>query len=49
MTSGTGFTDLKALDTEYNFYWVFPYTKDKNASGKMIVGGTPQYVYGKAK
>lgn len=46
-TTGTSFTDKKALKTEYNFYWVFPYFKD--TSGKMIVGGTPKYVYGKAR
>ncbi|WP_182440614.1 MULTISPECIES: NlpC/P60 family protein [Clostridia] len=46
-TLGTTFVDKKASKTEYNFYWVYPY--HKNASGKMIVGGTPKYVYGKAK
>lgn len=38
-TQGTVFVDKKAAKDEYNFYWVFPYHKDK--SGKMIVGGTP--------
>ena len=47
MTAGTSFKHAKASKSEYNFYWVFPY--HKNASGKMIVGGTPHYVYGKAK
>lgn len=46
-TTGTTFTDTKASKTEYNFYWVFPY--DQDASGKMLVGGTPKYVYGKAR
>lgn len=46
-TKGTTFTDTKAYKTQYNFYWVFPY--HKNSAGKMIVGGTPQYVYGRAK
>ena len=46
-TLGTTFTDKKASKTEYNFYWVFSYHKD--AEGKMMVGGTPKYVYGKAK
>ena len=46
-TKGTAFTDKKASKTEYNFYWVFPYHKD--SKGKMIVGGTPKYVYGKAR
>ncbi|WP_418750785.1 Ig-like domain-containing protein [Frisingicoccus sp.] len=46
-TKGTTYVDKKASKTEYNFYWVFPYHKDANK--KMIVGGTPKYVYGKAK
>jgi len=46
-TKGTTFTDTKAYKTQYNFYWVFPYHTDSN--GKMIVGGTPKYVYGRAK
>lgn len=44
-TMGTKFTDTKAKDTEYNFYWVFPYIK--NDRGQMVVGGTPKYVYAK--
>lgn len=27
-TTGTKFTDAKAKDKEYNFYWVFPYIKN---------------------
>ena len=46
-TTGTTFTDKKASKKEYNFYWVFPY--HKNSQGKMIVGGTAPYTYGKAK
>ena len=46
-TKGTTYTDRKASKKEWNFYWVFPYHKD--SIGKMIVGGTPKYVYGKAK
>ena len=46
-TRGPSYTDTKASKTEYNFYWVFSYHKDK--SGQMIVGGTPKYVYGKAR
>ena len=46
-TKGTTFTDKKASSTDWNFYWVFPYHKD--SEGNMVVGGTPQYVYGKAK
>ena len=44
-TSGTTFTDKKALDTDYNYYWVFAYVKD--SSGKMITGGCEKYVYAK--
>ena len=44
-TKGTTFTDTKALDTDYNFYWVFAYVKDEN--GKMIPGGCEKYVYAK--
>lgn len=46
-TKGTTFTDKKASKKDYNFYWVFPY--HKNAAGKMIVGGTAPYTYGRAK
>lgn len=46
-TKGASFIDKKASKTEYNFYWVYPYHKEDN--GKMVVGGTPNYVYGKAK
>lgn len=49
MTSGVGkttFTDTKASRTGWNFYWVFPF--HYNSSGKMIVGETPVYTYGKA-
>ena len=46
-TKGTTYVHKSASKTEYNFYWVFPYHRDAN--GKMIVGGTPKYVYGKAK
>ena len=45
-TLGTTFTDKKASKTDWNFYWVFPYHKNGNT---MVVGGTPKYVYGKAK
>lgn len=46
-TKGTTFTDEKASSTDWNFYWVFPYHTDSN--GNKVVGGTPKYVYGKAK
>ena len=44
-TMGTAYTDTKALDTDYNYYWVYPYVT--NAAGKKVVGGTPKYVYAK--
>lgn len=47
MTSSTTFTDTKAITSDYNFYWVYPYYKD--ASGKRIIGKAAPYVYGKAK
>ena len=47
MTSATTFTDTKAITSDYNFYWVYPYYKD--ASGKRIIGKAAPYVYGKAK
>lgn len=46
-TTGTTYIHKNASKEEYNFYWVFPYHKDSNE--KMVVGGTPKYVYGKAK
>ncbi len=46
-TKGTTFTDKKASSTDWNFYWVFPYHTDSN--GNKVIGGTPKYVYGKAK
>jgi hypothetical protein len=45
-TKGTAFTDKTASKTQYNYYWVFPYFKDSN--GKMIVGKTGKYTYGRA-
>lgn len=45
MSSSNAFIDKKALDTEYNFYWVFAYVK--NSDGKIFPGGCQQYVYAK--
>ncbi len=44
-TQGTTFTDTKALDSDYNYYWVFAYVKDSN--GKMRIGACEKYVYAK--
>lgn len=45
MTQGTTFTDTRALDSDYNFYWVFPYVTGSN--GKMIPGSCTKYVFAK--
>ena len=45
-TLGTTYTDKKASATQYNYYWVYPYFKDSN--GKMIVGQTAKYTYGRS-
>lgn len=44
-TKGASYTDQKALKDAYNFYWIFPY--HINEAGKMVVGETGKYVYGK--
>ena len=46
MTKSTSYTDTKALDLDYNFYWVFPYVTD-SVSNKMVAGGCTKYVYAK--
>lgn len=43
--SKTTFTDIKALDTDYNYYWVFPYIT--NINDKMQAGPCEKYVYAK--
>jgi hypothetical protein len=44
-TQGTTFTDTKALDNDYNYYWVFAYAQE--VDGTMIPGGCEKYVYAK--
>ena len=44
-TQGTTFTDTKALDSDYNYYWVFAYAKDDG--GFMHAGACEKYVYAK--
>lgn len=44
MTSNLNYTDSKALDVDYNFYWIFPYYKQDN---KVIPGNASRYVYAK--
>ena len=45
MTSKTSYVDTKALDTDYNFYWVYPYKLDKD--GKRVINTDCGYVYAK--
>lgn len=47
MTRSDKYVDKKASKTDYNYYWVYPYHKDDQ--GKMIVGATPKYTYGRAR
>ena len=42
----TTFIDLKAISTDYNFYWVYPYHVKED--GTRAVGFCPKYVYAKA-
>ncbi|MBO7564893.1 MAG: hypothetical protein J6T40_08655 [Clostridiales bacterium] len=44
-TKGTTYTDTKALDSDYNYYWVYPYIKGE--SGNMLVGTCSKYAYAK--
>lgn len=44
-TSGTSFIDKKALDTDYNFYWVYPYIT--GSDGKKAINTSCGYVYAK--
>ena len=41
----TSYTDTKAIDTDYNFYWVYPFKYDAN--GKRVIGKCTKYVYAK--
>ena len=45
MTSKTIYTDSKAADNEYNFYWVYPYMTD--SAGKRAINTSCKYVYAK--
>lgn len=45
MTAATSFTDTKAVDDDYTFYYVYPYKKN---GSKKSVGKCPNYVYAKA-
>lgn len=44
-TTGTTYSDTKALTNNYNYYWVFPYKKD--STGKMTPGGCATYKWAK--
>lgn len=41
----TSYIDTKAVDTDYNFYWVYPFRYD--AKGKRVIGKCTKYVYAK--
>ena len=43
--TGITYTDKNALDTDYNFYWGFPYYELEN--GKKVPGEACQYKYAK--
>ena len=45
MTSKRSYTDIKALDNAYNYYFVYPYQLDSN--GKRVLGQSVKYVYAK--
>ncbi|MBO7564919.1 MAG: hypothetical protein J6T40_08785 [Clostridiales bacterium] len=44
-TTGTSFTDTKAISSDYNYYWVFPYYLDANDN--MRPGKCAKYVFAK--
>ncbi len=44
-TQGTTYTDVNALDTDYNYYWVFAFITD--SQGRRIPGKCQMYAYGK--
>ena len=44
-TRGTTFTDVNALDTDYNYYWVFAFITDEG--GRRIPGKCEKYVFAK--
>ena len=44
-TKGTTFTDTKALDTDYNYYWVFPSRYGYEYREKCFLGNV-QNMYG---
>ena len=45
ITASTSYTDTKALDNAYNFYFVYAYKKD--SADKVVVGKCPKYTYAK--
>ena len=44
---GTSYLDEKALDTEFNYYFVFPFVEDEY--GVMTTGGYENYAYAKGE
>ena len=45
ISTGTSFTDTKALNNDWNFYWVYAYKS--NSDGKRAVGKCTKYAYAK--
>ena len=45
VTAATSYTDTKALDNDYNFYFVYAYKK--TADGKIMTGKCQKYAYAK--
>lgn len=43
-TTNLSFTDVRASDEEYNFYWVYPYYME---NGRRVMGSSGAYVYAK--
>ncbi|MBR5937273.1 MAG: hypothetical protein IKZ90_03245 [Clostridiales bacterium] len=45
MTANNSFIDTKASETEYNFYWVYPFIRD--VDGQMVIGNCSKYTFAK--
>lgn len=46
MTTRNSYTDVNAMTSGYNYYWVYPFVKDYD--GNMIVGKCTKYGYSKS-
>ena len=45
VTAATSYTDIEAMDSDFNFYFVYAYKKD--SAGKIEVGKCQKYAYAK--